>query len=755
MQAAQLQGLVTLVPEHEKHEHYRDIYRVLDQKAENKVKAESRALKRGIRERRHQSPKQCKTDKNLKTTAAIQLEIIANGINPQNQIKKNVQTLRKDYLEKYSYETKVAEDDFISSDDESALDMALYEYHDCSSNASESPSRMSHSSESTIKSSQDEDNEEVEENEDRLLDLFAKQLQLEQDKRFKAEVRQEEEAIVKYILALEQDRDAKVKEIVKLQQENRRNEARSLRRQHASRAYQQKQLARQAWHKSDDEDSDDSSLSSSSSSSNENDSDESYSTYSYSGSTLKRNRQLIKRLATTSSLISGQSSSSERRERRMRAYEEELRAREEEELAETRVRFKARPVPVSTLLPKYNEIRELAEARSLARKLDRQARLEDQQCPFSALDKRTNSWIERQKKETKLAKGENRPCKNSMCNQDQDFFDMHKTQKKTINLNDAHLSFTERQQKEDRERRARCDRRAQQLLRESRLPRRMEFHDMYNGKTASARRTTYDNTCTFQPNVNTRVPDFEASKDRWVKTLANARRKQKPTQPDVSGLSMFSDEAKTREDLRKARTAARLAAEEESNARDKRKMENLVKRVQSQATRRPTTVNMTKSQELRLRQCAETKAAEQAKRQREEARRKLQAERLRERSKVIRAMVNEAEETRRQSSAGYTSLEDAARKAKERAEQDKLAWKQRRRELRDKMSNPRPDRPALIERNGEAKRLQDRKQAALARVAATLHNVDQEDSHNALTQDELDLVKETIINDQLVNDYLA
>ncbi|GBG33156.1 Hypothetical Protein FCC1311_093802 [Hondaea fermentalgiana] len=399
-------------------------------------------------------------------------------------------------------------------------------------------------------------------------------------------------------------------------------------------------------------------------------------------------------------------------------------------------------------MPKYEEIREQTEARSLARKLDRQARLQDEVKPFARLERATKALQSRQKEQN-----ENRRKQEQARRHSADANNSKQSPRKDFERTTReHMSLKERQIEEDRHRRARCDRRAQQLLRDSRLPQRMELHERQRARASqngADERPAAPLECTFQPQVNTRVPDFAASKERWIRTLAQAKQKHKPTQPSVDHWSMFSKDAEARKERRKARAEAKQAAAEAARVQEKQRMASLVRRVQSEAARRPTTVNMTKSQEMRLRSCAEAKAKAKADQERQAKRRASLADRQRKRSSVIRAMVQDAEEQRRASTA-YTSLEDAAVKARERAKQDRLVWRERRRELREKMSNPRPDRAALIEQHGERQRLQTRKQAALARVAATLHAADGGKSTSAaLSQDEMDIVRETIVQEQI------
>mmetsp|Transcript_55 Transcript_55/g.96 ORF Transcript_55/g.96 Transcript_55/m.96 type:complete len:600 (+) Transcript_55:1089-2888(+) len=417
---------------------------------------------------------------------------------------------------------------------------------------------------------------------------------------------------------------------------------------------------------------------------------------------------------------------------------EERRKREEEQ--ELKVRIKARPVPASTLVPRYERMREVAEARSLSRKMDRSDKLKESLAPFKGLELRAQKQAARRHEKERARKEEEENEKRSRREKSR------RTSEKW-RMAQSVQTLKEKQEEEERQRMERRDKRAQQLLRESRLPHRMALYNEEDGKTK--KRSGYiDENCTFKPKVNTKVPDFEQSKQKWVDTLTRARRTFKPTEANVDDLSMFADSAKAREERNRKKIQAKLQAEENKRLEEKEKLAKLVQRIRKSAEKKKTVVNMTKSQELRLQLCAEAKDRQSKQELLEQANRKAKEDRLKERAKVIRKLVDESE-TKRKAQSGYLGLEEAELRAKERAKEDRKVWLARQKEMKEKMKNPRPECATLLERGAEKNRKNERRQNAMSIVAAALVKTNVADDKNLLDPEDLDLVQDKLVEDQL------
>jgi len=305
-----------------------------------------------------------------------------------------------------------------------------------------------------------------------------------------------------------------------------------------------------------------------------------------------------------------------------------------------------------------------------------------------------------------------------------------------------------RQVQSDQEarRREQRDIRAQQLLRQSALPPRMELYaedDLKRQQTIKAKLAQQmKETCSFQPTINTSIPDFEASKKKWVDTLNRVRAGGNTTTSDVSNLSMFGKQAQDRKRLKEENHKRRQQSEQDERQNKRDQQKNLVRKVQNSS--RGATVNMTKSQELRLRMTADNRdnyIREEQSRQEEQLKKNI---RMKERSQVLRQTI-EQEEQKRKSIPGYLSLQDAVIKAKQRAKQDAMTWKARSKEMDAKMSNPRPERAPLLHLNSELIRKASRKENAVARVANALFKTGA--TKGVLDESEIQAVENKIIQD--------
>lgn len=443
-----------------------------------------------------------------------------------------------------------------------------------------------------------------------------------------------------------------------------------------------------------------------------------------------------------------QESAELRRVRRRESWEEEERRKAEEEEAHLQTRFKARAIPSSTMLPRFEEMNREAERRSLQRKLERRAKLETSADPFRGLEQRARKQEarreERQRQRAEAEEAERRQQR------------LSRTVPSSHELG-GDGTYADMCARQERERTLRRDRRAQQLLGESSLPPRLETYaqaERFGTGAAKLKKQRAREAAafSFKPQVNTTVPDFDRSKRRWVAALARARHSAHSTETDVSDLSMFGEAAQQRQARKKDKLHAKAHAEARKHLDERAKMRKLVERMQAAAgVGAKVTVQMTKSQKLRLQHCADARAEEQRKDDAERKRKDGAAARLKARAKVIGSMVAAAEEQRR-AQPGYMSLLDAEAKAKQRAAEDRKVWKKRTAELNEVMSNPRPNRAALVERQSDDARMRLRKQQAVARVAAALVRNNVADDEGLLSREERHLVDEKLARDKQDNE---
>jgi hypothetical protein len=141
----------------------------------------------------------------------------------------------------------------------------------------------------------------------------------------------------------------------------------------------------------------------------------------------------------------------------------------------------------------------------------------------------------------------------------------------------SHISrFQEYEARKSVERRARIDLQARKLLIQSKLPPRQRQYEKQFGARNQRIQTTRGGAevvagltqeHTFKPKINRNVPDFERAKQAWENTLLTARQHAVPTVPQVSDLSMFSEEAQARENLKQTNRIQRRAQEELERSR--------------------------------------------------------------------------------------------------------------------------------------------------------------------------------------------
>ena len=259
-----------------------------------------------------------------------------------------------------------------------------------------------------------------------------------------------------------------------------------------------------------------------------------------------------------------------------------------------------------------------------------------------------------------------------------------------------------RQEERELKRRSQRDRRARELLASAQAP-----VDIQRKK----REKKVEEEWTFRPAVSGEVPDLDGKFIRWKRRMDAARRarRKKYTRPDVSGLSMFGEEAREREERRRAMREER---KQEEMRKDGKKTEG---RVMPTYGKGPKVV-MTKAEELRLAiamKRKENQAKEQSKLRRKEMERAARACAV---GKAVRARVRQVERER-QATPGYISLEEAQRKAREKA---KAFQRQYKGNPDAPITEETRSRALLIDGSREESRRARRKRDALVRAASVI-----------------------------------
>ena len=359
--------------------------------------------------------------------------------------------------------------------------------------------------------------------------------------------------------------------------------------------------------------------------------------------------------------------------------------------------FKARPIPASTLLPKYAQLLAHSEARRARRHQLRSSALANFSAPFKGMQMRAAKQAARRKERLRLA--------TAAAGLTSD------TATRSLKLSAAAVQrLRKRQEEKEQRRKSSRERRAKELLAAAQAPAGLE-----RGKRVQKAEERW----TFRPAVSGEVPDLDGKFVRWKRRMEAARRARRKgsTRPDVSGLSMFGEEAKEREERRRAR-------------REERKTERVAKaksRREDKAELRPSSrkgpqVVMTKAEELRLAMALkrkEERAKQEAIQRRQEVERAARACAV---GKVVRARVRQVERERK-ATPGYVSLEEAQRKAREKAKAFKQQWKESRRGsivVEGGEESGGGSRALLIDGSREAARKAQRKRDALVRAASVI-----------------------------------
>eukprot|EP00698_Gefionella_okellyi_P004553 TRINITY_DN14173_c0_g1_i1.p1 TRINITY_DN14173_c0_g1~~TRINITY_DN14173_c0_g1_i1.p1 ORF type:complete len:514 (-),score=123.66 TRINITY_DN14173_c0_g1_i1:41-1582(-) len=190
--------------------------------------------------------------------------------------------------------------------------------------------------------------------------------------------------------------------------------------------------------------------------------------------------------------------------------EEDLAMREAVERAELEKRFKAEPIPPSTLESRLK----LLEEQQAQRRADVKARsieiTQQKERPFTFYYRDKQKWLDR------LHKKDPEPEK----------YPGFKANPIPITMSIAPTDVD----KVEQERKRRVNERSQRLLQEASLPPRMEMWAKTQGKPMENEVPTQERECTFQPHVNHHIPDYKRLQAQFQSTLDRNKR-MRPVTP--------------------------------------------------------------------------------------------------------------------------------------------------------------------------------------------------------------------------------
>eukprot|EP01022_Parablepharisma_sp_SALTPOND_P023309 TRINITY_DN48_c0_g1_i3.p3 TRINITY_DN48_c0_g1~~TRINITY_DN48_c0_g1_i3.p3 ORF type:complete len:428 (-),score=82.28 TRINITY_DN48_c0_g1_i3:8269-9552(-) len=285
---------------------------------------------------------------------------------------------------------------------------------------------------------------------------------------------------------------------------------------------------------------------------------------------------------------------------RQQWLEEMIEEKEIEEENMLNHQFRANPIPASTKLPMYEMIKEKNETRRAEVKKNSIALTKSREKPFSFYERDKDFYVNRAK-----ASEQNIPeeIKN------------HKQFKATpIPWSVSAQLLDQMKEKEEKEREERVKKRAQELLALSKLPPRMEMHEMSKKQGAIIKPVPKGQEYSFQPQRAKPVPNFEVQHRTFQKTL---EKHKKLNQPTVAKPFEFR-ETKKRANIREYMD---LENAPQIELKPKTAQTPKIMALEKPSINPPTTAKMTASMELR-RKRLEEKRKKEIEKQKEEQYRK-------------------------------------------------------------------------------------------------------------------------------------
>ena len=243
-------------------------------------------------------------------------------------------------------------------------------------------------------------------------------------------------------------------------------------------------------------------------------------------------------------------------ERKRLAEEAKRKADEEAMLNST---FKANELNPKVMEAKYHRLLEEAEIRRKANVTKRKAELEAMKAAFSGVEQRTQKarerWLAKKKKLE-----EEKQRRELGVDHAEEMRARRRRNEQGLKLLRKTANVKEQQEAAERLRKERIKQRAARMLGKSKLPNRMALWEKKKQEEKRRKAKAAKKERMFQPRINTKVPDFAKEKEKWERSMANAKAKFQRTQP--AAFSFDSEERKAAQAEKRRQLEEKLRQEE-------------------------------------------------------------------------------------------------------------------------------------------------------------------------------------------------
>ncbi len=369
--------------------------------------------------------------------------------------------------------------------------------------------------------------------------------------------------------------------------------------------------------------------------------------------------------------------------------------------------FRANKIPVSTKEPRYEKIKALSEFRRAEVKKNSIAITKAREKPFSFYARDKDFYVNR-------AKATEQHVPETMKN----FTPFKAT---PIPWSVSAQLLDQMQAKEEKEREERVKKRAQELLAMSKLPPRMEMHEMSKKQGALVQQSMrpQQENFTFKPREANPVPDFKMQHYVFQKTLEKHKKQKRPTVPRPFNFRETKKRASIREymdtgnvpqvEIRPKTTSDHIAALDKPSINP------------------PTTAKMVASMELKRKHLEERRAKELRK-SKEDTQRQ---DKLKKLAPMVRSQIKDnAEKLKKEA-------EDKIRRKKEELRESRKRYQ----DWVQKMENDVHNRPLLMTAAEDDRKKKAGKIASLRRMQEVMKASGAKDTDALFTPEERDMLR--------------
>ena len=392
--------------------------------------------------------------------------------------------------------------------------------------------------------------------------------------------------------------------------------------------------------------------------------------------------------------------------------EAELKRREEEELAELKVRFKPVPIPRSTTERRYEALLQKMEAIRIENHEAAAARLKANEKPFTGMMKRDKERKEKAERRRQKKLAEEQKKKAEM-----------EARKKAAKLRNAKqaanaIRAAELHASKEVERKARIARRAEKLMSSASMPARMEKWEMTEGlrkkqeKLERGRKKNVQHSRSKKSSMSAK--EIRASFQRSQKRFKEQIQQAKAARPalKVQPFSFLSEERLNEQKAKKRAKQEKIKKQMEMEAQKKKAKENRLKELAKKLKAQPlqeirgTAKTIKCEEKVKKRMHDDMKKQEEKKRLENEKQKKMKETSL-EITRELQKRINEMPKA--------TQYDP-----KERARQAQESMKENLKRLRDDVERAVANRVYLFDQHKLQKRKEEARRAALEKVGAAV-----------------------------------